>query len=114
MIRCADAGLYQPMRRGPDLDGKAGVGLHQPTPRVAEYLARCGLRLPCSDTLLDGEAVLGLHQPMPRVAEPTCVHVCADTLLDVDSDSDVAPTELDVSSDEDDRIGVLPFAARVT
>jgi len=33
-------------------------------------------------------------------------------LLDVDSDSDVAPTELD--SDSDGDIGVLPVAARVT
>jgi len=77
-----------------DLDGHAAVGLPQPTPRVAEYLARCGIEQP------------GLQQPMPRV------HVCADTLLVVDSDSDVAPTELDSDSDED--IGVLPVAARVT
>ena len=94
VIQCADGGLYQPMRRGLDLDGHAAVGLPQPTPRVAEYLARCGIEQP------------GLQQPMPRV------HVCADTLLDVDSDSDVAPTELDSDSDED--IGVLPVAARVT
>ena len=33
-------------------------------------------------------------------------------IVDVDSDSDVTPTELDASSDED--IGVLPVAARVT
>ena len=94
VIQCADGGLYQPMRRGLDLDGHAAVGLPQPTPRVAEYLARCGIEQP------------GLQQPMPRV------HVCADTLLDVDSDSDVAPTELD--SDSDGDIGVLPVAARVT
>ena len=86
-------------------------------PRVAEYLARCGLRPPSSDTsLAGGEAVPGLHQPMPRVIEPSCIHVVADTLLDVDSDSDAAPTELEVSSsdEEDIIIGVLPFAARVT
>ena len=72
-------------------------------------------QLPFWDTLLAaGEAVPGLHQPMPRAAEPACVHVCADTLLDVDSDSDVGSIELDVSYDEDERIGVLPFAARVT
>ena len=90
VIQCADGGLYQPMRRGLDLDGHAAVGLPQPTPRVAEYLARCGIVLP----------------GLPRVP------VCADTLLDVDSDSDVAPTELD--SDSDGDIGVLPVAARVT
>ena len=66
------------------------VGLPQPTPRVAEYLARCGIVLP----------------GLPRVP------VCADTLLDVDSDSDVAPTELD--SDSDGDIILVPVAARVT
>ena len=55
MIQCADGGLYQPMRRGLDLDGNAAVGLHQPTPRVAEYLARCGV------------AVGWAASPMPRV-----------------------------------------------
>ena len=73
VIQCADGGLYQPMRRGLDLYGHAAVqglpmGLPQPTPRVAEYLARCGIVLP----------------GLPRVP------VSEDTLLDVDSDSDVA------------------------
>ena len=117
VLWCAHDGLHLPMRCGLDPDGKATVGLHQPTPRVAEYLARRGLRPPSSDTLLaGGEAVPGLHQPMPRVVEPSCIHVVADTLLDVDSDSDTAPTELEVSSsdEEDVIIGVLAFAARVT
>ena len=57
---------------------------------------------------LDEEAAVGLHQPTPCVAGPTYVSVCADTLLDEDSASDVAPTELEVSFDEDDMLS-LPF-----
>ena len=68
--------------RGLDLCGDAAVqglpmGLPPPSVRVAEYLARCG-------TVLPG---------LPRVP------VCADTLIDVESDPEVAPTELDSDSD---------------
>ena len=49
----------------------------------------------------DAEAQAELYQPI-RGTEPLCLHVCADTLVDDDSGSDVAPTELEVSSDEDE------------
>ena len=89
-IQCADGGLYQPMRRGLDLYGHAAVqglpmGLPQPTPRVAEYLARRGIVLP----------------GLPRLV------VSEDTFIDLESDSNVAPTELDSDSD-------VLVAARVT
>ena len=81
--------------RGLDLCGDAAVqglprGLPPPSPDVAEYLSRCGIVLP----------------GLPRIP------VCADTLIDVDSDPEVAPTELD--SDSDGDIILVPVAARVT
>ena len=113
-----------------DLDDEevVAVGLHQPLRRVrlcqrgGPYFTRGVGVMWCADVGLyqsmrrvvdlDEEAAAGLHQPTPRVTGPTCIHVCADTLLDEDSASDVAPIELEVSSDEE--ILVLPFVVRVT
>ena len=66
-------------------DGGLPMGLPQPTPRVAEYLARRGIVLP----------------GLPRLV------VSEDTFIDLESDSNVAPTELDSDSD-------VLVAARVT
>ena len=81
--------------RGLDFGGGAAVqrlprGLPPPSPEVAEYFLRNGIVLP----------------GLPRTS------ICADTLIDVESKSEVAPTELDSESDGD--IFLVPVAARVT
>lgn len=56
--------------------------------------------MPCAMDL-GAEAEVGLYQPI-RGTGPICVHMCVDTLADEDSGSGAAPTELDVSSDENE------------